>query len=224
MSADLVELLRHPEHAAVVRGAGDAAEDAERDDERVAVVRQVRREHELQHGPHAKDLRHHEIGADGRRHDGHDERGAELLVNLLDREEHARERRVERGGHAGRGAAGGKQALLSPFAPHQLRDRLAGHAAELDAWSFSPEREATQRAERALDELGGKHAPPRHVEAADHLGIDLRDAGTLRVGLPYHETANDAADDDEKREPQGQERPVGLDCGRNGAQEGLGVR
>ena len=56
MLPDFVELFRHPEHAAVVRGAGDAAEDAERDDEQVAVVRKVCREHELQHGLHAQDL------------------------------------------------------------------------------------------------------------------------------------------------------------------------
>ena len=203
MLPDFVELFRHPEHAAVVRRAGDAAKDAERNDEQVAVVRQVCREHELQHGLHAQNLGHHEVGANGSRHDGNDERGVELLVDLLDCEEYARERRVERRGHAGRRSAGREEAFLSPFAPHQLRDCLAGHAAELDAWSFSSKREAAERAERALDELCREYAPPGHVEAADHFGVDLWDAGALREGLPYHEAAHDAADDDEKREPQG---------------------
>ena len=107
------------EHSPVVQGPEEAAHQPERDDEEVVDVRQVGNEGEAHDGLHAEDLGDEEVRRNGRAHDGDDERGAELLVDLLEGKEDARERGVKGRGHAGGGAAGDQEPLLSPLAPER---------------------------------------------------------------------------------------------------------
>ena len=75
--------------------AEDAAVHADEHDEKIVDVRQIAREAQRDDWRHAEHLRDEKVGHDRRGHDRHDERSAELLVDLLDGKEDAGERGVE---------------------------------------------------------------------------------------------------------------------------------
>ena len=217
-----IELFLCEEHTLVVQTAQDAAYDAEQNQQEVVLVRQIANEDETYHRFEPQHLADKIVGCDRARHDRQDQGGRELLMDLLEREENARKRGAEGRGHAGRGAAGHEETLLSPTAFEAAGNRLAGDGAELDAGALAAERETCEGAERALDELDGQNAVPRHIDLAHDLGVGLRYARPLRIGLPHHELADDDADQGEQREPSGNEQCVSRRGTREGAERTLG--
>ena len=145
-------------------------------------------------------------------------------MDLLECEEDACERRVERRGHSSRRAAGDEEALLSPVPSQRARDGLAGHAAELDGRSLSPQGEARERERGALDELGGDHAVPGHVELPHDLGVHLRDARPRRGRLPAHEPGDERQQRREDDKPAEHAHGAGPGYADGPPQQALGRR
>ena len=148
--------------------AGDAAE--QRDEHARAEQRPADRRH-LDHaevGRVAVDRDRHQAG----QHDRRDEQAARALLGparqLLDREHHAGERRVEGGGDAGR-AAGDEQAVLGDRgALGQPAAHAVQHAGgDLHRRAFAAERQAGEQAPGGQQHLGERQTQ-RDEEA--HLG------------------------------------------------------
>ena len=126
--------------------------------------------------------------------------GLEAPQNLLEDEEHAAERCVERGGKARAGTRSEQRGPLVAHRPNARGEQRAKGRAHLHGRSFAPERQAAADREQTAEELDGNDACGcRGHLAAEHRD-DVRNAATRGERREAtHEPGGDASDDTERR-------------------------
>ena len=128
---------------------------------------------------------------------------------LLEREDEARERRIEHRGQTRARSAGHELLLPRPVAPAgRLAHGLGGAGAHLDRGAFEAEREPGADAEGAADELHGQERLPRHVAQPAQHGLDVGNAAARRIGREADRQPAGRAPDREAKEGERHPAPV----------------
>ena len=122
------------------------------------------------------DVRGH--GGDERRRE-HGRR--EVPLHLLEHEDQAGERRVERGREPGAGAGGDERLPLPRGAAKPSAHGLAECAAHLDGGALAAQRQAAADPDDAADELDGEDARGPHGPEVVQHGLQVRDAAPGRL-------------------------------------------
>ena len=145
---------------------------------------------------------HHARRGHRRGHDGEDHRGAHVMMERLQREEHPRERRVEDGGKPRRRAARHEAALLPAAARGETARSLGRRRADLHRRPRVAEGQPRADGERPAENLHEEHPRPAHAQRPLQDALHLGNAASRRHGLPPAERGQHERDPRQRRRPE----------------------
>ena len=211
---------REAEHA-VEEPAERTREYAEQEEQQIrAAERHGGHGADGEHRTDAKDLLRHEARGDGRSEDAHEHLRREVLRQLFEGKDEARQRRVEDGGEACASTRRQKESLLGARTPGRTADARTHAGADLHARAAAPERQSRADAEHDAGELAEEHARPAQVTVAAQDALEVGDAAAADHGVELHETTDDdgKCKEREKTPRRPERRSVAQEVVEHGAQ------